>query len=115
MEKLEIRPIDRIQQLIEWLKEHKVIRSRYAFEKLCGLSDNYIKNTLNTDIGAPSVLIIARIYKTFPDVSLEWLVTGEGRMFKSREPDVEIANKVKFHLLGQLVQDGLPISPPTAK
>lgn len=103
MKRQETRPIDRIQTLFEWMKEHRVLKSRYAFEKACELSKDYVKNTLATEVGSPSVLIIAQIHETFPDVSLEWLVSGKGKMFKKAGTDEEIATTLKRRLIERLL------------
>lgn len=103
MKRQETRPIDRVNDLYSWLKENGVLNSKYAFEKACGLSKEYIKNTLATEVGAPSVLIIAQIHETFPDVSLEWLVTGKGPMFKGKATDEERAGSIKRKLIERLL------------
>lgn len=51
----------------------------YRFETACGLSNGYLKNCK----GKISVEKLAGILKAFPDVSLEWLLFGNGEMIKN--------------------------------
>lgn len=48
----------------------------YQFEKLCGLSNAYIKN-MSKGIGADK---LERILSKFPELSKQWLLYGEGNM-----------------------------------
>lgn len=55
--------------------------SAYAFEKSCGLSNGYLgkqtkgKGTIGSDI-------LEKIYCQYLDLSLIWLITGEGKMIE---------------------------------
>lgn len=55
--------------------------SAYAFEKSCGLSNGYLgkqtkgKGTIGSDI-------LEKIYYQYLDLSLIWLITGEGKMIE---------------------------------
>ena len=97
------RSVDRIKQLCDWLIENKVIKTVYAFEKVCGLSNHYIKNLSATKKGNAGVDTIARIYDVFHAVNLEWLVCGTGKMFKVRGTDEEIADAVRKRLIEHLI------------
>ena len=97
------RPIDRIKMLADWLIENGVIKSIYAFERVCGLSKLYVRNLLATQKGNPGIEVVARIYDVFPMVSIEWLVTGRGNMWKRKGDDEDIANAVKQILLMKLI------------
>ncbi len=48
----------------------------YQFEKLCGLSNAYIKN-MSKGIGADK---LERILNKFPELNKQWLLYGEGNM-----------------------------------
>lgn len=49
-----------------------------------GVTDaNFRGNAKETPISSD---VIERIYKKFPDVNLEWVITGEGQMFKQPTP-----------------------------
>ena len=52
-----------------------------TFEKATGLSNGYIatQKKRNADIGEG---VVAKILKKYNDISLEWLITGEGGMLK---------------------------------
>lgn len=60
------------------------------FEKMCGISNYYIRNICATEKGNPGVDIIAKIYTTFPSVSLEWLVLGKGSMLKNKNEEAAL-------------------------
>ena len=97
------RSVDRIRQLCDWLITNKVIKTVYAFEKVCGLSHHYIKNLAATEKGNAGVDTIAKIYDIFPAVNLEWLVCGTGKMFKIRGTDEEIADSIRKKLIERLI------------
>lgn len=59
---------------------------RNKFETLIGVSEGYLTKTLqkkNSSIGSD---VIDRIVQKFPDLNLDWLVTGNGDMFKTDLP-----------------------------
>ena len=103
MEKETNRPVDRIRQLSDWLITNKVLKTVYAFEKICGLSKHYIKNLAATEKGNAGVDTIAKIYDVFPYVSLEWLVCGTGRMFRIKGTDDEIADAIRRKLIERMI------------
>lgn len=51
------------------------------FEMLAKLSNGYINNVK----GRPSNEKIENIYRAFPDLNIEWLLTGEGNMLRSED------------------------------
>jgi len=73
---------ERIQQLIDFKR-----LSVLAFEKSVGLSNGYLRNTAN--ISAENC---AKILATYPDISAEWLMKGEGEMQKSAQSVGDISN-----------------------
>ena len=81
MAKKQNRPADRIKHLAQWYIDHKVFRGINTFEKACGFSERYVKNICATEHGNPGVETIANIVRRFKDVSLQWLVLGDGKMF----------------------------------
>ena len=98
-----IRPVDRISQLMQWLVDNEVLKSSYAFEKVCGLSKFYLRNLSATEKGNPGVDTIAKIYDLFPQINLEWVVTGKGKMFRIKGTDEEIADIIRKHLISSLI------------
>lgn len=83
----EERPIDRIKKLAQWYIDHHALSGMKAFETSAGLSPAYVKNLHATEVGNPGVDAVAKIYKTFTGVSLNWLVLGEGEMFTIPEEE----------------------------
>lgn len=73
---------DRIVQLIDF-KHISVL----AFEKAVGVSNGYLRNTKS--ISAENC---ARILATYPEVSSEWLMLGQGKMIKSVQQVGDISN-----------------------
>lgn len=63
---------ERIRQLIDFKR-----LSVMAFEKSVGLSNGYLRNTANV-----SAENCAKILSTYPDISSDWLMTGEGEMLR---------------------------------
>lgn len=103
MEQREIRPVDRLSQLMQWLVDNEVLKSSYAFEKVCGLSKFYLRNLSATEKGNPGVDTIAKIYDVFPQINLEWVVTGKGKMFRIKGTDEEIADTIRKNLISRLI------------
>lgn len=97
------RPIDRIKEMIQWLIDHKVIKSVSSFEKICSLSRRYVRNLYMTEKGNPGIEIVAQIYEMFPYLNLEWMVTGKGDMWKIKGTDEEVAKKIKMQLFDKIV------------
>lgn len=64
------------QRLKEYIKTKKI--STREFCRVIGVSETYV-NSIRTSI-QPEKLI--KITHAFPDLNTEWLLTGEGEMFK---------------------------------
>lgn len=73
---------ERIQQLIDYKR-----LSVSAFEKSVGLSNGYLRNTAN--ISAENC---AKILASYPDISSEWLLLGQGEMQKAAQQVGDISN-----------------------
>lgn len=76
----EERVIDRMNMFADWCKNGKLCRSKSDFERICGLTHNYLYNsTINTksNIGVEQ---IAKIYSKFPMLNITWVITGKGSM-----------------------------------
>ncbi|MEO8582749.1 MAG: hypothetical protein ABI415_03070 [Flavitalea sp.] len=69
-----LRVIDRLYKYLEF---HHI--SPHAFERTCGVANGYIKKQLNGR-GTIGSEIIEKIIDTYSDLSLTWLITGEGKM-----------------------------------
>lgn len=48
-----------------------------TFEQTCGLSNGYINNLKSS----PTVPVLQKIIGRYPNVNLEWLISGNGNMF----------------------------------
>lgn len=66
-----------VQRIYNYL-EHKSITA-YEFERSVGLSNGYLNSRKNGTRGIGSE-ILEKIYRTYPDLNLIWLVTGDGNM-----------------------------------
>jgi len=62
------------------LIEHKRVIKEYFFNKIGITSANFRGKAKNTPLNSKA---IENIFAIFPDISLEWLLTGEGKMLKS--------------------------------
>lgn len=62
-----------------------------TFERMCGLSNAYLKSVINS----PSLSKIEKICETFPELNKDWLITGNGEMF-SVENNEEKSDSTQF-------------------
>lgn len=69
-----MRLIDRLYQYMEFKG-----LSAYAFERSIGVANGYLGKQFRTGGGMGSE-ILERIYYQYLDLSLIWLITGEGKM-----------------------------------
>jgi hypothetical protein len=69
-----MRVIDRLYQYIEYKG-----LSAYAFERSIDISNGYLGKQFRTAGGIGSE-ILEKIYHQYIDLSLIWLITGEGKM-----------------------------------
>lgn len=77
------------ERLLEFIAYKNLNVSK--FEKLCGMSNGYVRSVERV-IGEDK---IANIRNAFPDLSIPWLILGEGEMFSSHSvqevtPDGEL-------------------------
>lgn len=79
-----------IQRRIKQLAFDKQI-SINSLEKLCGLSQGYVKSIHNA---IPSDKA-GKIAKAYPDVNMEWLLYGEGEMYKSHTPTIYVGGPIQ--------------------
>ena len=64
-----------------------------AFALKCGINQPTLFNQLK-GIRAISLDTVLSICKTFPEISRDWLLLGEGDMFKSQSRETERINKL---------------------
>lgn len=79
-----MKPIERVKKVIELNK-----MSVSAFEKATGMSNNSIQTALKRNSNLKDDTLNS-ILNRFPDISAEWLLTGNGSMLKSKNDDSEI-------------------------
>lgn len=60
----------------------------YEFSKLCGLSNGYLAKQ-RANKGNISSQIINKILKKYPEINLEWLLSGKGNMIKATYPETD--------------------------
>ncbi|HEX6193702.1 MAG TPA: hypothetical protein VFZ42_15110 [Chitinophagaceae bacterium] len=82
-----MRLTDRLLQYLEF-KEVSV----YSFEKKCGLGNGYFGKQARSK-GAINSDILERIAEHYPDLHLDWLITGKGKMLQKPLPDNTDSNE----------------------
>ena len=80
---------DRIVQVLEV----KRVPKEKTIKELGVTSANFRGRAKETPINSD---IIANIFAMFPDVNLEWLITGEGAMFKQPTPTDMVVSLDKY-------------------
>lgn len=81
---------ERIKSLIS----HLGLSTR-AFALNCGLRQNTLSNQLN-GMRELSLSTIMAILTAYPELSSDWLMRGEGEMFKTETPDVNAERVLKM-------------------
>ena len=76
----QITPIERLRIFVKWARGRGLCKSENDFERQCTLNNKYIANNYSTSKGNLSTATLARITRTFPQLNLAWLCTGEGDM-----------------------------------
>jgi transcriptional regulator with XRE-family HTH domain len=74
--------VDRIKLI---LKVHNITASRFADE--IGVQRSSISHIVSGR-NLPSLDLIQKILKRFPDINSEWLLNGNGSMMRNSEPDL---------------------------
>lgn len=78
---------NRLLTYIEYLKT-----SVRNFEFKAGLSNGTVSK-----IGeSPRVSVLNRIHKTYPDLNVDWLLTGEGDMLRAEAPQISYTDGVPY-------------------
>ena len=73
-------PILRLRRFVQWAMSEGMCDNEREFEQQCGLSQRYISNNDSKGKGNLGTEILGRIIKTYPQLDLAWLCTGEGDM-----------------------------------
>ena len=103
------RVIDRIITFSDWCRDNGLCKSRFEFERICGLSKNYIYNTsINTKSSVGSDHL-QKISEAFPALSLNWVICGKGNMLTEAPPEGYITAykklKKKFDQLKKIINN----------
>lgn len=72
-----------IKDRIMYLMEVKRVPKEKTFKALGVTSANFRSQAKETPVNSD---VISRLFAMFPDINLEWLITGEGEMFKKPTP-----------------------------
>lgn len=72
-----------IKDRIIHLLEVKRAKTEATFKALGTTSANFRGKAKDTPVNSD---ILERLFEMFPDLNLEWLITGEGQMFKQPTP-----------------------------
>lgn len=83
--------INRIQELVDAKTESN---SKRSFASIIGVPERTFSTYLKTG-RTPSLEVIDAILSAFPDVSAEWLLRGEGKMYKSEMAEDETPMVIK--------------------
>ncbi len=83
----EEKVIERLIRFADWCKKGNLCRSRSDFERECGLSHNYLYNSMLNSKSSVGTDQIRSIYARFPMLNLTWVITGKGAMI-SHTPDI---------------------------
>lgn len=83
----EEKVIDRLLRFVKYLKEKGYVKSKSDFERSCGLSHNYLHNTLVNTKSSIGTDHLAKIHDKYPMLNLTWVITGKGSMI-SLVPDI---------------------------
>lgn len=82
----EERLIDRLMAFVEWAKAGNLVNSRSEFERMCGLTNNYLYNTQFMTKKSIGTDVLKKIHAKFPMLNLTWVIMGTGPMIQM-EPD----------------------------
>lgn len=74
--------IERLVWSIDWLKKSRIVLSQAEFSEKVGIKPSQVSEMLNGKRKI-SERTIHNIVEAFPDLNINWLLTGEGEMLKS--------------------------------
>lgn len=74
--------IERLVKSIDWLKKSRIVLSQAEFSEKVGIKPSQVSEMLNGKRKI-SERTIHNIVEAFPDLNINWLLTGEGEMLKS--------------------------------
>ena len=80
------------------------------FESMIGSSDGKIAKFMATNSSLKSDTL-NKIMEVFPQLSIEWLLTGEGEMLRSSKADPSQSDAKARPVLKEVTKGGLPLIP----
>lgn len=78
----------RIKKAYEYLKREHVIRNQQHFTECIGSDKSTVSQVLNGKINAPNNMF-ASVAAAFPQLNMNWVLTGEGEMLNPDTPEPE--------------------------
>lgn len=91
--------IDRLRDFHSFLKE-KGFGGRNVFEREIGVSEGYLSQVKRKGVNSD---VLEKVSEKFPDLNLDWLVTGRGSMFiQGQESDSGIDEDLILKLQDEL-------------
>lgn len=88
---IEKKVYERIQRM---LKNKRISGNELA--KIIGISSTSVYNYLSGEVRAP-LSFVSMILESFPDLSAEWLLRGEGEMFLPQRKSTYLEMAEKLH------------------
>lgn len=91
------------ERLIQFVSYKRM--SKRKFQERISVSNSYIQN-ISEGIGGE---VLNRISKEFPDLNIDWLLTGKGKMLNLNNSNVTInGNENQNNIGGQMINISLP-------
>lgn len=82
---MDVSKNQRVAELIAELKNSRKIRNQSHFAEIVGSDKATISEIVREQIDVPKKLF-GKILEAFPEISPDWLESGEGPMFRRSEP-----------------------------
>ena len=83
-----------IDRLFEFMHHQRI--SPYTFERECAIANGYLKKQKKGK-GTMGSEIIEKINQKYPSLSLNWLITGRGKMLVDEEYQVAGSSPLNMH------------------
>lgn len=83
----EEKVIERLIKFAEWCVGNDLYKSKSEFERVCGLSKNYLYNTLVNSKSSVGSDVLLKVHRKFKFLNISWLVVGEGSMVNDAPED----------------------------
>lgn len=98
-----MKPIERVKKVIEFKK-----LSISGFEKATGMSNNSIQTALKRNSNLKDDTLNSILIR-FPDISGEWLLTGEGSMLKNNLTNESDKDHINYKELAEARLDTIEL------